>query len=79
MEQIINPQQQWFNSIIKHISNDYNIPYNELEKYYKETKNNVKSLCICRATKQDGKQCTRKSRIGSLYCGKHSEKKNYFI
>ena len=76
MESIITPQQLWFNSIIKHISKDYNIPYNELEKYYKENKNIINKTSICMATKQDGNQCTRKSKIGSLYCGKHSDKKS---
>jgi hypothetical protein len=46
MESIITSNQQLFNSIIEHISNDYNIPYNELEKYYKEIKKNENKTTI---------------------------------
>ena len=75
-----NLDKQWFQSFIKQISTNYNIPLNELKDYYK------KSLCCfnqnnmvahCKAIKQDGLQCTRKCKFNNMFCGKHLVNRKY--
>lgn len=62
--------------ILNNISVEYNIPIDELMKYSKNKKTK-KKCCLCRARKQDGQQCTRKSKPNSIFCGKHLDKRNY--
>ena len=57
------------NNILKDISTNYKIPINDLMNSYTKNLKNIKGLCI--ALKQDGEQCTRRSKINSVFCGKH--------
>jgi hypothetical protein len=73
-----NIKKKSFNSLISKISKDYNIPLAELKKYYGDydilTK---KKMSQCKARKQDGNQCTRKSRPDSCFCGKHITRRKF--
>lgn len=64
-------------NILKTISQKFDIPEDELENISKEhCKIHLKSG-ICIARKQDGDQCTRKSKEGSVFCGKHIVNQKY--
>jgi hypothetical protein len=65
------------NTIFKHISKDYDIPLENFKKYYKLIEKNTKNTNLCKARKQDGLQCTRKSKSNSIFCGKHIEKRKF--
>jgi hypothetical protein len=89
----LNQKSNYNISNIKHnlkelfttFSKDYDTPYEELlEKYIKKNplfstlftdidKNDI----ICKAIKQDGYRCTRKSKVGTCFCGKHIKKQKY--
>lgn len=75
----MNKKDNLVNNILKNISKDYDIPLDELFKYYQnDSKNNIIYKNItCKARKQDGFQCTRKSKLGSIYCGKHIENRKW--
>lgn len=67
-------------NILKNISKDYNIPITDLLKYGHTDVNKNEILNktpTCKARKQDGLQCTRKSKPGSIYCGKHIENRRW--
>ena len=69
----------YIDDILTNISNDYGIPLNDLAKYVdKETIHNKSpSTSCCRARKQDGNRCTRKSKPNSIFCGKHITNRKY--
>lgn len=65
--------------LLKNISKDYNLNYEELLSKYLNN-NNVCKPCgnnkiqdheQCSARKQDGMRCTRRHKEGSRFCGKH--------
>jgi hypothetical protein len=66
-------------NILNNISKDYNIPLSDLVKYYDNDilSNNKKRQSICKARKQDGFQCTRKSKPTSIFCGKHIDNRRF--
>jgi len=66
-------------NILNSISKDYNIPITELVKYSNNSNINSskKRNCICKARKQDGFQCTRKSKPTSMFCGKHINNRKF--
>ena len=70
MSDIVN-----LNDILSNISSEFNIPIGDLMKY--SSKKCKKKNCLCKARKQDGLQCTRRSRPNSMFCGKHISKRNY--
>jgi hypothetical protein len=63
-------------NILENITNDLDLPNNKLEEYFHDIIS-YPEKSICRAKKQDGYQCTRKSRVNSHFCGKHIDKRKY--
>ena len=72
--------------ILTAISEEYGIPYEELENKYIKTIDNIDNLMdkkkrkknkqlekceLCMAKKADRQQCTRRRKGNSEYCGKH--------
>ena len=43
----------------------------------KSTEGNSKNVVICKATKRDGKPCTRPALQGEIYCWQHSRKRRW--
>lgn len=63
--------------LLKNISKDYNINFDELMGKYitsnvcKPCNNKIQDHEQCCARKQDGMRCTRRHKQGSRFCGKH--------
>ena len=75
----MNKKKNSIDHMLKNISKDYNIPLDDLLKYYlSDNRNeNLDKINICKARKQDGLQCTRKSKLGNVFCGKHIENRKW--
>ena len=70
----------YIDNVLTNISKDFNIPIEELSKYSENndlhTEKSISS-CHCRARKQDGLRCTRRSKPNSIFCGKHILNRKY--